>query len=477
MIATLLILAACSDYTIDKRTDGDGGGPAIEATPNPMLFGELPAADRAEQVLRINSVGSASLNLTAMTVSEGDTWFQVTIPDGTFASYEPETGTEVVVTYTSDGNPVTGKLSILSNDASSPTTVVDLIGGSAVPDLVIDPENVNFGAVSVGESAEERVTLSNIGDAPLTVTSIATTDPVFEYAMAGALPLTIPAGGSETVTVAYTPVESAVSTGFLQVESNDPNGMEQAALNGSAGGQPVAVCYADPDVIEAIHETTDWIGSGSYDPAGYAITSYDWRLVSTPAGSSAIMPGGGANRRGFTPDVVGTYEAQLVVTNELGERSEPCIATLEAEPFGGLWIEMFWTNSGDDMDLHLVNPGGSAEARLTTDDDCYYANCTGGWGAVDWGRTGDTSDDPALDLDDIPGTGPENINILSPASGVYTVFVHDYPGSVYEGRNNVTVNIYVGGVLEWTDTRNVNSEDYYAPFAEISWPSGTVTSL
>ena len=87
---------------------------------------------------------------------------------------------------------------------------------------------------------------------------------------------------------------------------------------------------------------------------------------------------------------------------------------------------------------------------------------------------------PLWDLDDIEGTGPENINISDPqTNGKYTVVVHDYRGStpdVYDA-NNVTVNIYLNGTLSWTDTRPISGDNTVNEFAEIDWSTGTVIDL
>ena len=245
-------------------------------------------------------------------------------------------------------------------------------------------------------------------------------------------------------------------------------------------GDPVVIC-GQPDTVRPIVDKADWIGTDSYDPEGGTITSYNWTLT-PPSGSSATMPGGsGPIRTNFTPDVAGTYIGELTVTTQDGRTSAPCEAELEAIPVEDLWIEMYWVESGDDMDLHLLRPGASSSSLgdYTSDDDCYYANCTpGSWtGGLDWGTVGDTSDDPSLDLDDISGFGPENINIGSPQNGVFTVYVHDYPGSVYEAGNAVTVNIYVGGTLVHSDTKTITGEDSYTKYAEISWPAGTVNAF
>ncbi len=234
---------------------------------------------------------------------------------------------------------------------------------------------------------------------------------------------------------------------------------------------PVAVCDVSPNPVEPPFETATWDGSGSYDPEGHAIVDYSWALISFPSGSSARMPtGSSATRPNFEADLAGDYIGQLVVTTDDGRSSPPCQVTLESIPAEDLWVEMFWTYSGDDMDLHLLAPGGSLESSST---DCYFATCTRG---MNWGSAG-SADDPILDLDDIPGTGPENINIAAPYAGVYTVYVHDYPGSVYNGNNPVTVRVYINGAKLYDETKTISVEDSYTPFAAIDWASGSVTPL
>jgi hypothetical protein len=241
---------------------------------------------------------------------------------------------------------------------------------------------------------------------------------------------------------------------------------------------PVAVCAVNPTSVHPPYESAQWLGTGSYDPMGQEITGYTWTLVSQPSGSSVTMPSCSSSVcSGFKPDLAGTYTGRLVVKTADGRTSPPCETDLEAVPTEDFWVEMYWTHANDDMDLHLLAPGGTFQDMWGT--DCYYINCTPSMGSVDWGVMGDSSDDPTLDLDDIPGVGPENINIQDPGNGDYTVIVHDYTGSTpdYTGGNSVTVNIYVGGSLVWTDTRSISGDGSAEYFAKVSWPSGTVTSL
>ena len=127
------------------------------------------------------------------------------------------------------------------------------------------------------------------------------------------------------------------------------------------------------------------------------------------------------------------------------------------------------------MDLHLVKDNAPYESA----GDCYYGNCVADYDtpSLDWGDPSSYLDDPRLDLDDIENIGPENINIADPVAGKYRVVVHDYPGSVNETPNTVTVKIHMNGELVYEEAKVISGEDTYTPFAEIAWPSMTIQEL
>ncbi|MFT4621360.1 MAG: hypothetical protein ACI8PZ_000012 [Myxococcota bacterium] len=341
-----------------------------------------------------------------------------------------------------------------------------------VPDILVEPPLLDFGALAAGETVEGMFTITNVGDGVLTLGEPSLGVGSDAFTLDAPSLIDIAPGLSVETFVEYSPVTGA-DVGVVLVPSNDPDTpVAEVDLRGQllAPDIPTAVCGVTPSVVEAIHETATWVGSGSSDPDGRPLT-YAWRLLTMPPGSVPSMPVAPPtepDRAGFRPDLVGIYTAELVVTNDIGVSSEPCVAELEAIPASVLWVEMFWSAGGDDMDLHLVRDGGS----LRTGQDCYYANCKGA--GLAWGPGGPAGD-PVLDIDDIPGRGPENINIEFPENVIYQVWVHDYPGSRYTPANDVTVRIYLSGVLAWEDTRPISGEDSDNPFAEIDWASRTVT--
>jgi hypothetical protein len=126
------------------------------------------------------------------------------------------------------------------------------------------------------------------------------------------------------------------------------------------------------------------------------------------------------------------------------------------------------------MDLHLLN-GGDDPTLLNTPSDCNYQNCENG---LDWGTVGDDQDNPTLILQDDSGTGPEQIDINLPSEqAVYTIYVHDYPESIWSLDHGVTVVVSIDGIEACTITKNVSEENSYVPFATVDWSTASCTTL
>jgi hypothetical protein len=470
-----------------------GQGVAPRICPEPMLldFGNVQAGVPVTQSFVLRSCGLQTLHLMDLTMAVGGSPdFSMPTPPNLPTNLQPGEQIEVQVVY----NPPTagsdsGGVDIFSNDQSAdPATGLTgtvLLRGNAVEkacDIQTTPFAVNFGVVVLGDAPTMDVIIANVGTDPCTISDVAVSvnTPDNEFSLAASPgAMTLGVGELATATVQYTPVAPlGQDTGTLSVFANDKDTNEvRIDLNGFSvppGGEgPIAVCSVTP-AQSVPFQTVTWNGSQSYDTNNRPITEYRWEVFAFPPGSGATLRGVGAVRT-TEVDFAGDYIASLVVVNDLGQTSDRVYCTTTVVPTQDLWIEMFWQHTGDDMDLHMLRPGGMRR----TNGDCYYANCVPimGTARLEWGQPGYTGDNPRLDRDDIPGDGPENINIADPEDGVFTVFVHDFPGSSYTPANQVTVKVYIEGVFQQQFVNSISGENSDWDVCTITWPSGVITPL
>lgn len=217
---------------------------------------------------------------------------------------------------------------------------------------------------------------------------------------------------------------------------------------------PEAIC--PPDVTTPALRPVVLEG-GCRDDSGEC-TSYEWSVVGAPGGSAASPDPAVAQTTTFTADLAGEYTLRLTV-RDAGGAFDDCDVHVTVPTSEGLRVEIYWNDPdqscGDDdwdagfpacddsdVDLHMIN---TQAQTWFSGDDCYFSNCKRDFASVEWNAAG-ADDNPFLDIDDVEGHGPENINIESPAAGEsYTIGVHYWSPDSWEGGASVFVKVYCGG--------------------------------
>lgn len=265
----LLLLLGCSEYdvkevVVDPAPDGPPV-PEIEVDPATIGFGEVEVGAAVDEVLTISNVGDEDLQLTGLALEDGSGGFAVTSLGVT--ELTPGEATEVIVSFTppAEGSFVDTVL-VESDDPSTPVVPVPLSGetpAGPAPDLEVSPWTYDFGTVPVDSPVTLSVTLSNVGDADLTVSGLSYSSATDELGFDdgsggyGGLPDTLAPGESRVVTVAYTPIDDTPDEGAITILSDDPDEPEAFASQSGNGELPLdfsTVCWVLDDGVA--YETT-----------------------------------------------------------------------------------------------------------------------------------------------------------------------------------------------------------------------------
>jgi hypothetical protein len=226
-----------------------------------------------------------------------------------------------------------------------------------------------------------------------------------------------------------------------------------------------------PGAVTASTLDTVMLSATATDSDG-TIVSTSWTVTSAPVGSSSspMPPSGYATS--FWLDLAGSYVLTFCATDDDGATS-CCSVPISSVPSEDLRVELFWdpgaASSTADVDLHLLYP--TAPNWFSATLDCYFANCV--FGSLAWPPAG-AAGNPSLDVDDVNGYGPENINVNLPGLVTYKIGVH-YWDDHGQGPTTATVRVWCWGTMVYESAPQTLVE--YGPNAPTNdfWKVANVT--
>jgi phosphoesterase family protein/HYDIN/CFA65/VesB family protein/ASPM-SPD-2-Hydin domain-containing protein/centrosomal CEP192-like protein len=226
--------------------------PATSLSPTSLTFPSLTlGTTSAAQAVTLSNIGDATLNITGITSAAP---FAQTNNCGTSLAAGSKCTINVNFTPTVMGT-VNGTLSVSDNASGSPQTV-SLSATGLAPAASLSPASFNFANQPVKTtSAAQPFTLSNTGNAPMTVASIAITGSNFaDFAQSSTCPLspsTLAAGMSCSINVTFTPTATGTRTTTLTVTDNATNSPQTTSLSGTA-----LAATAVPTVVQVQNNIT-----------------------------------------------------------------------------------------------------------------------------------------------------------------------------------------------------------------------------
>lgn len=519
-------------------------GAEINVSPQTLDFGRVPATEEATQDVTVANIGQVTLTIDQILLNGSQDFTPL------IGNKDPRRQPEILEDPDEDGEPGLGpskrftikvrysplvegpdrgELSVFSDDPARPEVKVTLVANGATPCMNVTPSALEFRTSLVNRTDSRPLSIESCGGEALQVTRIYMaegSDPAFELdaESVGGLPIELPATDPSTAPpsrgfrVQFTPREQRIYNGRLIIESNDPvTPRREVSLlgRGVLNACPQARATQDEFYVVPLDVVTlDGAASIDQDGPNNRPVQYEWVVVSRPDGSvsqplesffnNASPADGGLDDDTASPtsqffvDLAGTYVVELRVRDNLGLDSiacdNPAVVTIVAKPDQAVHVQLVWDTPNDpdqtdgggaDLDLHLVHP--SAENWFSAPFDCHFANPV-----PDWGQLENPADDPSLDIDDINGAGPENINLDLPENtnvlgAPYLIGVHYYnsrdrvTGFDY-GPSFATVRVFINGELSWDGPedaegpREMEAADHFWDVAQITWPDGIVTT-
>src|ERR1035441_6925209 len=198
-----------------------------------LAFGNVAVNSSAQSTLTIYNNGNATMTVSSISYPSGFS--------GSWSGSIAAGGSQpVTVTFSpTSAIPYGGTVTVNSPDMTSGVNTISASGtGTVTPTRIISlGGNLAFGSVAVNSSAQSTLTIYNNGNSTMTVSSIS-----YPSGFSGSWSGSIAAGGSQPVTVTFSPTSAIPYGGTVTVNSPDmTSGVNTISASGTSTVPPTRI--------------------------------------------------------------------------------------------------------------------------------------------------------------------------------------------------------------------------------------------
>jgi hypothetical protein len=369
---TVTVNSDATDGTSTISVSGTGAGRIIGVS-GKLAFGSMVTNTTATATLTITNSGNATLTVSSISYPSGfsGAW------SGTIAAASSHA---VTVTFAPTAMTAYSGTVTVNSDATGGTNTIS-VSGAGIGRVIGVSGNLAFGNVVTNTTATATLTITNSGNSSLTVSGI-TCPNGFSGAWSG----TIPAAGSQDLTVSFTPTALTIYSATVTVNSDATGGTSTISASGTGIGRIIGVSgnLAFGNVVTNTTATatltitnsgnvTMTVSSISY-PSGF---SGAWSGTIAAAGSQSVTVT-------FTPTALAVYSGTVMVNSDAtgGTSTIGAFGTGVVAPTriiglsGNLAFGSVVTNTTATATLTITNSGNST---MTVSSISYPSGFSGAW--------------------------------------------------------------------------------------------------
>jgi hypothetical protein len=253
----LSFVAGAANDHYDFSLHGTGTQDGLSADPAAVAFGSVSTSASSQLGVTIQNTGTSNATITAIKLPPAP--FTVTGLPAVGATLAPQGSVTATILF----KPTVQKdyLANLKVTANTGIVTVHLTGTGVAgsPKLTLDPPILDFGGVQPGANRTLTFTVTNTGDATLTITKAAPPSAPFVVATPLSEGQAVSPGDKLTVSVKFAPTTAMPVTDHYSITGNDGQGAQLVTVMGNT--QPPVGAIASPLTCLAVKGDVQALGT------------------------------------------------------------------------------------------------------------------------------------------------------------------------------------------------------------------------